>query len=145
MRYFLILSMLATSLTSFANSIDCTPIAAKWAIVEESGQSNVIEIRKDCTAKILQEASRHHDENLDVDYAFKIGEQWRMQYRYKPGTKDENGNPAPYPLPAELAKSLQGNISLNQDGSISFGIDAFDAWCAAEGVQCPSGHFFKIP
>jgi hypothetical protein len=139
----LILSVTATLLATQAMALDCGPFAGKWSLREESGQLNTVVISKNCDAKVVAEASRHRDESLALDFIFKTGEQWRVQYRVKPGTKDMNGNVIPYPMSAEQTRTMQGNLIQNDDGSIGFGMDAFDAWCAKLGTVCPSGKFFR--
>jgi hypothetical protein len=126
-----------------AMAADCSALAGTWSLAEDSGETNVISIANTCSTKILSAASRHADENLDFDFIFKTGAQWRIQYRFKAGSLGPDGKPVPNPLPAEIAKEMQGNLTQNSDGSISFGFDALDQMCSKQHVSCPSGKFYR--
>lgn len=131
-------------LSTAAFADDCSKLAGTWSQKESEVQETptIIKIEASCKVELLQEAAKHDKEALTIDSLFYAGDKLRAQYGIKPGSLDESGNPIPLPLSDEMKKSLQGNVYVNQDGTISFGIDSLDQLCGGP-EKCPGAKFYK--
>ena len=145
-KFILGLVICLASHNAFAD--DCSSLAGKWSISDNSG--TVISIQADCTAEFTAIAPAHQDEPLTLSSLFFNGTQIRAQYGVKPGTTDENGTTIPNPLPAEIKAQLQGNVFLNADGSLTFRVDFIDDFCKEQSnggdplKVCPSPAFVRM-
>ncbi len=144
----LAVALVAVTFSGSTYAQDCTGLAATWANKSseiEGRVPTVIKIEASCKATLLQADPKHDKEPLLPDYLFSDNSKLRIQYTFKPGTVDENGNPIPLPLPEEMKKELQGDVRQHDDGTISLGIDFIDNWCRSgeTPVECPGAKFYR--
>ncbi len=141
----LIFTLFLAFSTSSANADEnCSALQGTWK-TGTGAKEVILQIQSNCKAHINKMPAKHVAEGIDFDFIFKENSKYRIQYRYQEDYVDAEGTRATYPLPAAIAKKLQGDLDIHKDGSISPRLDFIDEFCARDGADpramCPNTAF----